>query len=74
MTELKNQPTAFPTRKVLAVIVSGMILGAVQSLLQLTWPDHPFQPLMEQFDIWIQAGVMIAAGYFVREKQTTKGE
>jgi hypothetical protein len=69
MTQLKNQPTKLPTRKILAVIVSGAILGGVQSALAIFWPDHPFMGLMEQADIWIQAGVMVLAGYLTREKE-----
>jgi hypothetical protein len=65
---LQNQPTKMPTRKIMAVILSGMVLGGVQSALSIFWPDHPFAPLMDQFDIWIQAGVMIASGYLVKEK------
>ena len=66
---LKTQPTKMPTRKIAAVIISGALLGAVQSGLDLLWPDHPFAPLMEQFDIWIQMGVMVAAGYMVKDRE-----
>lgn len=65
---LQDQPTRLPTRKILAVIVSGAVLGAVQSALNLLWPDHPFAPIMDQADIWIQAGVMALAGYMTRER------
>lgn len=66
---LINQPSKIPNRKIAAVIISGMIIGGLQSGLQLFWPDHPFAPLMDQFDVWIQAGVMIAAGYLARERK-----
>lgn len=65
---LKNQPSAWPTRKIAAVLISGAVLGAVQSGLGLFWPDHPFHGLMDQFDIWIQAAVMFGFGYMVKEK------
>jgi len=65
---LVNQKTKFPTRKLLAVIVSGAIIGGVQAGLQFVWPDHPFMVLLEQADIWIQAGVMALSGYLVRER------
>lgn len=68
MSDYKDQPTSYPTRKILAVIVSGMIIGAMQSLLNLFWPDHPFYGLMEELDIWVQALVMVVAGYMVRER------
>lgn len=66
---LKTQPTKMPTRKIAAVIISGALLGATQAALDLLWPDHPFAPLMEQADIWIQMGVMALAGYMVRERE-----
>lgn len=69
MTELKDQPTSFPTRKILAVIVSGAVVGALQSGLNLFWPDHPFSYLMQDFDIWVQWGVMALAGYITRERK-----
>lgn len=67
--KLKNQATRRPARKIMAVIISGAILGGVEAGLNLLWPDHPFTPLMEQFGLWIQAGVMIAAGYLVKERE-----
>lgn len=66
--QLYDQPTAWPTRKIAAVLISGAILGAVQSALQLFWPDHPFTGLMDQFDIWIQTAVMFGFGYMVKER------
>lgn len=68
MAELKNQPTKFPTRKIMAVIVSGAILGAAQSALGLYWPDHPFAPYLQDVDIWLQGVVMILAGYLTKEE------
>lgn len=65
---LVNQASKYPTRKIMAVIISGMILGAAQSLLRLFWPDHPFAPYMNDIDIWLQGVVMIAAGYLTKEK------
>ena len=66
---LINQANRLPTRKLLAVLVSGAIMGAAQSLLQLFWPDHPFAPYMQYVDIWLQGLVMVAAGYFTRESE-----
>lgn len=67
--ELKNQPSAWPTRKIMAVIVSGMVMGGLQAGLDLFWPDHPLDVMMEQLDIWLQGGIMILAGYIVRERE-----
>ena len=68
MTELKNQPTKLPTRKILAVIVAGAVVGGVQSGLAVIWPDHPFAPIMADFDVWVQYGVMALAGYLTKER------
>jgi hypothetical protein len=65
---LVSQASRFPTRKIMAVIVSGMILGVVQSLLRYIWPDHPFSPYMEDVDIWLQGAIMVYAGYMTKEK------
>ena len=66
---LVKQATNLPTRKIFAVLISGMILGGVQSMLHLFWPDHPFAPYMEYADIWLQGIVMVAAGYFTKERE-----
>ena len=68
MTKLVKQPTSFPVRKVLAVIVAGAVVGGIQSGLNLVWPDHPFAELLEQVDIWVQYAVMAFAGYMTKEK------
>lgn len=65
---LVNQPTARPTRKVLAVIVAGMVMGLIQALLKEYWPDHPFAPMLAEWDVSIQTAVMVAAGYLTRER------
>lgn len=66
---LVNQASKFPTRKIMAVILSGMITGVIQSLLRYIWPDHPFSPYMEDVDIWLQGVIMIYAGYMTKDKE-----
>lgn len=66
--KLKSQASTMPTRKIMAVIISGAVLGGIEAGLDLLWPAHPFAPLMEQFGLWVQAGVMIAAGYLVKDR------
>ena len=68
MTDLVKQASAFPIRKIVAVVVSGAVIGGIQSGLNLVWPDHPFVELLEQVDIWVQYGVMTFAGYMTKEK------
>jgi hypothetical protein len=69
MTKLVEQPTKFPTRKILAVIASGAILGGINAGLTLLWPDHPFAVVLEEADTWIQLTVMALAGYMTKEKE-----
>lgn len=73
MTALVKQPSRFPTRKILAVILSGMILGILQSALRILWPDHPFAPYMDDFDVWLQGFIMVVAGYLTKEKRNEVG-
>lgn len=73
MTALVKQPSRFPTRKILAVILSGMILGILQSALRILWPDHPFAPYMDDFDVWLQGFIMVVAGYLTKEKTNEVG-
>jgi hypothetical protein len=68
MANLVKQASFFPVRKIVAVIVSGAVIGGIQSGLNLVWPDHPFVDLLEQVDIWVQYGVMALAGYMTKEK------
>lgn len=68
MTKLTKQPTAFPTRKLMAVMIAGAIVGLIQSGLAFAWPDHPFAPLLAEADIWVQAAVMALAGYMTKER------
>lgn len=69
MTKLVNQPTKFPTRKLMAVIIAGMVIGGLQAGLGFIWPEESFTPLLEKLDIWVQAGVMMAAGYMTKERE-----
>jgi hypothetical protein len=69
MSQLETQSNRFPTRKIAAVIISGMVLGGLQSGLALLWPDHPFAGMFQDLDIWIQTGVMILAGYMTKDSK-----
>lgn len=69
MTQLVKQPSRFPTRKIMAVILSGMIIGVCQSLLRIFWPDHPFAPYVDDIDVWLQGLIMVIAGYVTKERE-----
>lgn len=68
MADVKNHPNALPTRKIFAVIIAGAVVGGLQAALSIFWPDHPFSPLFEDIDSWVQMGVMVAAGYMTKER------
>ena len=65
---LVEQSTKWPIRKVWAVIIAGAVIGGVQSALGFVPGGKDFIPFVEEFDVWIQLGVMSLAGYFVKEK------
>lgn len=69
MTKLVTQKSWWPTRKLLAMIISGAILGIVQTLLRSVWPDNPLMEYLPDIDIWLQGFIMIAIGYFVRNEE-----
>lgn len=68
MTTKINQPTANPTRKLWAVIIAGVVTAAAQGLLEAYAPDLPIADMIQQLDLWVQAAIMIAAGYITRER------
>lgn len=73
MTKLVNQKTFRPTRKIFAVMVAGAVVGGIQAILNLYWPEHPFAPWMENIDSWVQFAVMAAAGYLTKEREVSEG-
>ena len=67
---LVTQNSAGPTRKLMAMIISGAILGAGQTALRIIWPDNPFAPFLADVDIWLQGAIMIMFGYFTRNRES----
>lgn len=65
---LIKQPTNWPTRKIAAVIVAGMVTGGLQSAAQVFSPDANVVEFLAQVDIWVQMGVMSLAGYLTKEQ------
>lgn len=65
---LVNQPTKWPTRKLVAVIIAGAVTGALQSAGEVFLPDLPLTELLSQIDAWVQLGVMALAGYMTRDR------
>jgi hypothetical protein len=72
MTRLVTQPTAAPTRKMLAVILSGIVTATVQTLLETYAPGLPITEVVAQIDVWVQALVMAGFGYAVKDRLAAK--
>lgn len=65
---LVDQPSSAPTRKLWAVMISGLIMSVARSLLTTYAPDLPADDLLFQAAPYVQAAVMVAAGYFTRNR------
>ena len=68
MTRLINQPSWMPTRKLAAAIIAGAIFGALQSLINIYAPELADSVMLANVEVWLQGIVMVAAGYFTRER------
>ena len=67
MTELKNQPSAMPTRKVTAATIGAVAASISADLLVGIMPPHwPIDPTELEF-LFIGLGTF-AAGWFVRDR------
>ncbi|MFN7881707.1 MAG: hypothetical protein ACK5PF_01640 [bacterium] len=66
---LKDQPSAAPTRKMWAVILSGALVNAAFGALDVMWPDHPLGPYKAEFIGWTVLGVSAIAGYMTRNRE-----
>ena len=69
---LQTQATAAPSRKMWAVIVAGVVVGAIQGGLSAAFPDADFTALVEQAGPWITAAVMSIAGYMTRDREVNQ--
>lgn len=61
----------WPVRKVWAAIISGMVIGGVQTALSIFLPEQSFQVALEQLDVWIQGAVMVAFAYMTPSESKT---
>jgi VanZ family protein len=68
MSNLQNQPTAWPTRKLAAVIIAGMVVGGLQAAAQAFFPGYNATELLKHVDFIVQGLVMAAAGYWTKER------
>ena len=65
---LVNQPTKAPTRKMMAVMIAGIVTLVAQTALQTYFPDMKVAEFLKQLELIIQAIVMTGAGYVVKER------
>lgn len=63
--ELKKQPSAMPTRKLMAVIVATFVIKGAVGVADVFWPGAS-QVLPAQD--WIELVAPILAGWFVRDR------
>lgn len=64
----KDQPTAWPTRKMMAVLIAGAVVIAAEVALQAWAPGVPVTEFLASIDMVVQLLVMGAAGYMTRER------
>lgn len=70
MSDLVNQPSKAPNRKIAAVIIATFLVQGVIGTLESFYPGiSAALPAQE----WIAALVPILAGYFVRERALGQG-
>lgn len=65
---LVNQPTKAPTRKLMAMVIIGLLTGGANSALMAYLPAEAVTAIMEQFGPYIQVAIMAVVGYFTRNK------
>lgn len=67
MPKLVNQPTALPTRKLTAAMMSASIVGIIKAAVVQNWPEFA-DPI-----IWEPLPYLVgfAFGWFVKDRETT---
>ncbi|MEL6584037.1 MAG: hypothetical protein AAFQ36_09415 [Pseudomonadota bacterium] len=63
-----NQPTAMPTRKVMAGMITGLSVAILQVLFARYLPDINAMPLVAALEPFIAPAAMTLAAYIVPEK------
>lgn len=76
MTDLVTQKSWVPTRKMLAVIITGAIMGALRAAAGIFFPDSALMVLLDELDAsiltWVDYALtavpMIIAGWLTKER------
>lgn len=70
MTELVNQPSAMPSRKIMVSMGVGLVLVALNKTLPILFPvvlTPAYEPLYSELLMWAPL-IAASAGYFPRER------
>ena len=54
---LKNQPTKKPTKKVIAMSITGAITAGIVTAVNAIAPSFPIAEVMAHAEPWVQSGV-----------------
>lgn len=65
---LVDQPSKMPTRKMIAMMIAFVVTNVVKGLLEMYFPDTDFTSFLLQFNVYIEAMIIFATGYFVRNR------
>lgn len=57
---LKDQPTAKPTKKVIAMSIAGAITAGIVTAVNAIAPNFPIVEVMAQAEPWVQSGAASA--------------
>ena len=57
---LKDQPTAKPTKKVVAMSIAGAITAGIVTAVNAVAPSFPIVEVMAHAEPWVQSGVASA--------------
>jgi hypothetical protein len=65
---LVDQPTLAPTRKLIAMIIAGAVMGVFQTLMVQFFPDADLSAVLPHIGVWVNGAAMIVVGYFTRNR------
>lgn len=66
---LVNQPTAAPSRKLVYLVIAGMVTAAVRVVLETFVPGAPFtEDILPYINEWVIIGIMAFVGYMTKNR------
>lgn len=68
MADLVKQPTLSPTRKLWAVILTGALMGALNSAIAVFYPGNSIEDVFPGASVWVSGALMSAAGYLTSNR------